>query len=198
MKKEFQLLQKIDSLDSLWRYVKKPQGQVSFDNSWSHEVKDVELYFRDVVRYDRKDKSHIFSKFKIIIQEMIIKFLKLSRLGSGKVWFYFYFSKKFNFVKLRNKNHYEVEAYNDCTDYMPLPLDWMNDESALYYSQTYLRFFIKNFTNIEYTEKIEMSLYYFEDEFKKLEKVTQEQINLAEEIIEFYKVREKLYWESYR
>lgn len=182
MKKEFQLLKRIDSL---WTDVKKPQGMVSFDNSWSHEAKDVELYFRNIVRDNGKDKSHIFSKFKIIIQEMIIKWLKISRLGSGRIWFYFYFSKRLNFVKLRNKNHHEVEAYNEYTIFMPLPLDWMNDESALYYSQVYLRFFIENFTNIDYAENIEMSISFFKKDFQELDNVTTQQVILVKEIIKY-------------
>lgn len=182
MKKECCFFKKIDSL---WMHVKKPRGMVSFSNSWSHEARDVEIYYRYLVRDEIKDKSNIFSKLKIKIQEIIIKYLNRSRINNGTLWFYFW--KKFNFIKLQNKNHSEVEPYNNYTKYMPVSLDWMNDESALYYSQAYLRFFIENSSNIEYAEVIEMSLSYFEKEFEKLDNVSREQICIAKEVVEYVK-----------
>jgi len=185
MNQKLLLLHKIDSL---WCNVKKPKGQVSFDVSWSHEAKDVELYFRDVVRDCSNDKPNIISKLKTNAQKLFTKYLKSSRLGSGKMWFYF--SKKLNYINLKNKNHFEVDPFNIHTNHMPLPLAWMNDESALYYSQVYLRFFIENITNVEYSENIEMCLGYFEFDFEKLDKVTKEQVDLVNKIIDYIKAIE--------
>lgn len=83
----------------------------------------------------------------------------------------------------RNKSHTDVFAFNQVTGYMPLPLLWMNDESALYYSQVYLRYFVKNYQNIECLDNIELSLSYFKIDFKKLAGVTEEQVNTVKKII---------------
>ena len=85
----------------------------------------------------------------------------------------------------KDKKHTEVEAFNDTTRYMPLPLPWMNDKNALYYSQVYLSFFIKNYQDIEHLGNIELSLYYFKTDFNKLDGVTKEQVHITRRIIDF-------------
>jgi len=99
----------------------------------------------------------------------------------------------------RNRNQIDVIAFNQTTGYMPLPLLWMNNESALYYSQVYLRFFIKNYQDIEYLDYIDMSLSYFKTDFKKLNGVTREQANIAKrivDIIEQYIIEQEETWDT--
>lgn len=87
------------------------------------------------------------------------------------------------------KKHNEIEVYHRDFRYMPIPLRWMNDESALYYSQSYLRFFVENYNDYECNESewIEMSLSYFSKEFENLNNATYKQIDLAKRIIRYVK-----------
>jgi hypothetical protein len=87
------------------------------------------------------------------------------------------------------KKHDQVEVYNYDTRYIPNPLPYMNNESALYYAQSYLRYFVLNYNDheCEESENIEMSLRYFIDQFKNLNQTTYEQIDLAKRIIRYIK-----------
>ncbi len=87
------------------------------------------------------------------------------------------------------RKHEDVEAYNWETKFMPNPLVWMNDESALYYSQTYLRYFILNYNDneCEETDNIEMSMNYFNLDFQKLKNVTNEQVDIAKRVVTYIK-----------
>lgn len=87
------------------------------------------------------------------------------------------------------KRHDQVEVFNLDTRYIPNPLPYMNDESALYYSQSYLRFFVENYNDYECEESewIEMSLSYFLESFEKLNHATYNQIDLAKRIIRYIK-----------
>lgn len=96
----------------------------------------------------------------------------------------------------RGKKQNQVEPYNNITGYMPLPLGWMNEESALYYSQVYLKFFLMNFKKENQIGNIAMSISYFKNDFMDLKNVTGEQIKVVQKVVSYIEPFINSYYQS--